>query len=393
MRHTKMSLSRPLAFLVSAALAAALAGCGPADSKETKTDKAAAAEAAAVVVATTKVTKSDVAVPITASGSLTPTRQTDIGPSVDGIIDEVIVNVGDKVKKGDVLFKTRDVDIRLQVRQLEKQVALGRAQLSNAQAELKRQNSLKGGGWVSQSRMDTTKTNAEIARAQVGVWEAQLAQLQQQLKDTVVRAPYDGVISRKDVYEGRFMASRFGSMGAAGGAGVVQIMDIDPLAAIVTAPATYFTQLKVGMDAKIFVDGLDTPVAAKVAVVNYGVDYKARSVEVRLAVPNKDYKILPGLYCRVELIPEARRALVVERKAILGPESARYAFTVENGRAKKITLSTRELDGERVEILSNVPEGTELLIGANLSQISDGVPVKVETPSAAAATPATQAKL
>ncbi len=382
---------RPLAFLASAAIAVGLSACGgPADSKENA--KAPVVEAIAMSV--TKVAKADVAVPITASGSLTPTRQTDIGPSVDGIIDQVIVNVGDKVKKGDVLFKTRDVDIRLQVRQLEKQVALGRAQQSNAQSELKRQNALKGGGWVSASRMDTTKTNAAIAQAQVGVWEAQLAQLQQQLKDTVVRAPYDGVISRKDVYEGRFMATRMGGMGMPGGSsGVVQIMAIDPLAAIALAPANYFTQLKVGMDAKVFIDGMDTPVEAKVAVVNFGVDYKARSVEVRLEVPNKDYKILPGLYCRVELMPEARPALVVDRKAVLGPESARYAFTIDNGRAKKIALSTRELDGERVEILSNVPEGTELLVGANLSQLAHGVPVKVEAPAASAAKPATQAKL
>ncbi|MDZ4866090.1 MAG: efflux RND transporter periplasmic adaptor subunit [Alphaproteobacteria bacterium] len=386
-----MSIMRPLAFLASAAIAVGLSACGgPADSKENA--KAPVVEAIAMSV--TKVAKADVAVPITASGSLTPTRQTDIGPSVDGIIDQVIVNVGDKVKKGDVLFKTRDVDIRLQVRQLEKQVALGRAQQSNAQSELKRQNALKGGGWVSASRMDTTKTNAAIAQAQVGVWEAQLAQLQQQLKDTVVRAPYDGVISRKDVYEGRFMATRMGGMGMPGGSsGVVQIMAIDPLAAIALAPANYFTQLKVGMDAKVFIDGMDTPVEAKVAVVNFGVDYKARSVEVRLEVPNKDYKILPGLYCRVELMPEARPALVVDRKAVLGPESARYAFTIDNGRAKKIALSTRELDGERVEILSNVPEGTELLVGANLSQLAHGVPVKVEAPAASAAKPATQAKL
>jgi len=370
---------RPLAFVASAAIAIALASCGgPADGKEANKDKAPVVEA--IAISTTKVAKSDVAVPITASGSLTPTRQTDIGPSVDGIIEEVMVGVGSRVKKGDVLFRTRDVDIRLMVRQLEKQVALGRAQASNAQNELTRQNKLKGGGWVSASRMDTTKTNAEIARAQTGVWEAQLAQAQQQLKDTIVRAPYDGVISRKDVYEGRFMATRMGGMGMPGGSsGVVQIMAIDPLAAIAVAPATYFTQIKVGMSAKIFVDGLETPIAAKVAVVNYGVDYKSRSVEVRLEVPNKDYKILPGLYCRVELIPEARSTLVVDRKAILGPESGRYAFVFDKGRAKKIKLSVRELDGERVEILSNVPEGTEFLIGSNLGQIVDGVAVKVET--------------
>jgi RND family efflux transporter MFP subunit len=369
------------------AAAMALSACGnPAESK----DATKQAEVA-VSVTTAKVVKADVATPILATGSLTPSRQTDIGPSVDGIIEEVMVGVGSRVKKGDVLFRTRDVDIRLLVQEQEKQVALARAQLRNAQAEYKRQDSLKGGGWVSQSRMDTTKTNADVAAAQLGVWEARLAQGRQQLKDTIVRAPYDGVISKKDVYEGRFMATRFGGGGGLGGAaGVVQIMGIDPLAVIVVAPATYFEQLKVGMTGRIFVDGIEKPFEAKVAVVNYGIDYKARSVELRFALPNPGYKILPGLYCRVELIPEARSTLVVDRKAILGPDGSRYAFTAVNGRAKKISVSTREVDGERVEITSNVPEGTELLTGPNLSQLADGVAVKIEQ---AAAKPTTQAKL
>lgn len=375
--------------LTFAVLAAALvlSSCGkPAESKD-----ATKPSEAAVSVTTAKVVKADIATPILATGSLTPSRQTDIGPSVDGIIEEVMVGVGSRVKKGDVLFRTRDVDIRLLVQEQEKQVALARAQLRNAQAEYKRQDSLKGGGWVSQSRMDTTKTNADVAAAQLGVWEARLAQGRQQLKDTIVRAPYDGVISKKDVYEGRYMATRFGGGGMMGGAaGVVQIMGIDPLAVIVVAPATYFEQLKVGMTGRIHVDGIAKPFEAKVAVVNYGVDYKARSVEIRMALPNPDYKILPGLYCRVELMPEARKTLVVDRKAILGPDGSRYAFTAVNGRAKKITLSTREVDGERVEILSNVPEGTELLTGPNLSRLADGVPVTFE---GAAAKPTTQAKL
>ncbi len=383
-----MTAHRALSAAFLLAAAATLASCGkPSEAKDAKQTAAPIA----VSVSTVKVTKADVATPIMATGSLTPSRQTDIGPSVDGIIEEVMVGVGSRVKKGDVLFRTRDVDIRLQVQELEKQVALARAQLRNAQADYKRQDSLKGGGWVSQARMDTTKTNADVASAQLGVWEARLAQGRQQLKDTLVRAPYDGVISKKDVYEGRFMATRFGGGGMMGGAaGVVQIMAIDPLAVIVTAPATYFEQLKVGMTGRIFVDGIAKPFEAKVAVINYGVDYKARSVEVRMALPNPGYKVLPGLYCRVELVPEARSTLVVDRKAILGPDGSRYAFTAQNGRAKKVPLSVRELDGERVEILSNVPEGTELLTGPNLSQLADGVPVTTES---AAAKPTTQAKL
>lgn len=382
-------MQRSIVAALLIASSATLAACGE------RAESKAVAKVEAVAVATTKVAKTEITVPIIATGSLTPTRQTDIGPSVDGIIQEVSAYVGQRVKKGDVLFKTRDVDYRLLVQEVEKQVALARAQMANANSELKRQNALKGGGWVSQSRMDTTKTNTEVANAQLGIWEAKLAQARQQLKDTVVRAPYDGVISRKDVYEGRFMATRMGGMmgagGTGGGGGVVQIMAIDPLAAIAVAPSTYFAQLKVGMKAKIIVDGWDKPIDAKVAVINYGVDYKSRGVEVRIEVPNPGYKILPGLYCRIELAPQARPALVAERKAIQGPEGSRYAFIAQGGRAKKIAVSTRELDGERVEILSNVPEGTELLVSTGGAQLGDGVEVKVEAPTAPKAN--TQAKL
>lgn len=372
----------PFAF----ALAVAVASCGPSESKPQEasatSDKAAQTlPLEALSVGTVKVERTKVASQITGSGNITPLRMTDIGPSVDGIIEAVMVKVGDTVKKGQALFKTRDVDIRLQVQEMERQVALARAQHANAKADLKRQDALKAGGWVSASRMDAMRTTAAVNAATVGVWEARLAQARQQLADTVVRAPYDGVITRKDVYEGRFMATRFGGM-PGGASGVVQIMDIDTVAAIVNVPEIHVSQLKLDMPARVRIDGFDTPVDAKVAVINHRVDNQTRSVEVRIGIANKDHKILPGLYCSVELMPEAREVLAVERKAVLGGDGARYAFVAENGRAKKITLSTRDLDGERLEILSNVPEGTLLLNGPNLARLSDGIAVKVEAPVA-----------
>jgi RND family efflux transporter MFP subunit len=374
-----MRPSRILSLLAAASLSLGLATCG----KKQEADQVAKpAKVEALPVTVSKVTKTMVSLPILATGSLTPRRQTDIGPSVDGIIEEVWVHVGTRVKKGDRLFRTRDVDARLQVRELESQVALARAQAANAKNELNRQNSLKSGGWISQSRMDTSKTGADVAAAQLGVWEARLAQARQLLSDTIVRAPYDGVISRKDVYEGRFMATRFGGM-PGGAAGVVQIMGIDPLAVIVNTPSVNFSQLKLGMPARIRVDGVDKTFEGKVAVINYGVDYRSRGVEVRIALPNPDYKILPGLYVKVELLPEPRPAVVADRRVVMGTAGARYAYVNDNGKARKIRLSVRELDGERVEILNNIPEGTELLGGPNAQQLADGVPVQVAKPPVA----------
>jgi hypothetical protein len=95
---------------------------------------------------------------------------------------------------------------------------------------------------------------------------------------------------------------------------------------------------------------------------------------------------------RVELLPEPRPALVADRRVVLGTAGARYAFVNDKGKARKIRLSVRELDGERVEILNNVPVGTELLGGPNLQQLADGVPVEIQKSSVADTKP-TQAQL
>jgi membrane fusion protein (multidrug efflux system) len=167
-----------------------------------------------------------------------------------------------------------------------------------------------------------------------------------------------------------------------GASGVVQIMDIDIVAAIVNVPEVYISQIEIGMPAKVRIDGFEKPFDAKVAVINHRVDNQTRSIEVRIGIANKDHKILPGLFCNVELTPEARKVLVADRKFILGGEGARYAYIAENGRAKKITLSARDLDADRVEILSNVPEGTELIGGVNIARLTDGIAVKLEAPPA-----------
>src|SRR5690242_10127773 len=140
-----------------------LAACGP--SAKAPAPKQDAASTEAIVVTSAKVERTEVATPITGSGNVTPVRMTDIGPSVDGIIAEVMVNVGETVKKDQPLCRTRDVDIRLQVQEMARQVALARAQHANAEADLRRQDALKAGGWVSASNLDAMRTNAEVTRA------------------------------------------------------------------------------------------------------------------------------------------------------------------------------------------------------------------------------------
>jgi RND family efflux transporter MFP subunit len=371
---------RSIARAIIGVLAAALAGCGdgggsnkPATEVPTQRAQplAAVAPPPAPALALTSVTRTVIAEPVTGTGSIFAVRTTDIGPSVDGVIETVMVRVGDVVKKGQPLFKTRDADARLTVQELERQLALARAQLRQAQSDLGRQDKLRGGGWVSASRMDAIRTSAEVAAAQAGVWEARLAQARQHLSDTLVRAPYDGVITRRDVDEGRFMATRIPG-GQGGGGGVVQIMQIDTVAAIVQTPERYLGLLKTGMPVTVRIDSVGGDFKTQVRVINHRLDLATRTVEVRMALPNPDFRIRPGLFCRAEFATEGRSVLTVDARAVFGPEGARYAFLARDGRARRVRLSVRPLADGRLEILSNVPEGTKFLMGPGAESLTDG---------------------
>lgn len=365
-------MSRFFVPLLALILAAGVSGCG---GEERHAGGAGGAqETKAISVSFETVEKRTLVEPVNGTGTITANRATDIGPSVDGIIAEVMVRVGDRVKAGQPLFRTRDVEFKLKVQELEGRVALARAENRNAQDNLARALKLGRTGVASEGKVDDAQASADGAKAQLAVAEAQLAQAQQSLDDTVTYAPYDAVVTRRDVDEGRFMVSR---MAGGQSSGVVQLMQIDVVLAIVQTPETNLPLLSLGLPAKLYVTGMATPVDSKVTVINDRVDPVTRGIEVRLQVQNSDYAIKPGTFVRAEIFPPGREALVLSRSAVLGSGSERYVFVAHEEKARRVTIKTRELDAARLEVLSGLSAGDKVLSGPNLRGLIEGTPILV----------------
>ena len=108
-----------------------------------------------------------------------------------------------------------------------------------------------------------------------------------------------------------------------------------------------------------------------------------RAVEVRLPIANDDYAVKPGLFARVEIYPEPRSVLALDRSALMGTEAARYVYVNDNGRAKRADVTVRQIDATRVEVLSGLKEGDKALAGPNAVLLVEGTPVRIEAnPSA-----------
>ncbi|MBI1239111.1 MAG: efflux RND transporter periplasmic adaptor subunit [Alphaproteobacteria bacterium] len=355
-----------------------LTACGPSETQETKN------VAPPIPVSTTTVARETRIEPIIGTGTIAALRTTDVGPSVDGIIEEVFVRVGARVTKGQPLFRTRDTELKLKVEELAARVALAEAEARNAARELERFAKLGRTGAASQGRVDDAKALAQVTQAQLKVAEAQLAQAKQLLEDAIVVAPYDAVVTRRDVDEGRFMATRMGGGMSGASSGVVQIMQIDVVGAIVQVPETELGRLALGQKARLTVAGLDDIVPAKVDVINDRVDPTTRGVEVRLAVANPDYAIKPGTFVRAEIDPEGRSVLVLARSAVLGTGASRYVFQAEDNAAKRVPVQVRELDAATIEIVSGLSEGAVVLTGPGIQRLYDGAPIERIAPEGVA---------
>ena len=345
-----------------------LAACGGGETAEPEREAASPLSIGAV-----EARRESVVEPVFGTGTIAAHKTTEIGPRVDGIIEEIHVRVGDRVEAGDPLFRTREVDYRIRLQEAEYARRLARAEAEKTERDERRIETLHARGVASEERLDEVRTADEMAAARVGAAETALARARQELEDTLVRAPYRGVITRRYVDEGAMMRTMMSSNSP-----VVQIMKTDVVVAIVQIPEVQLPRVSVGTRARVGVDGTGGVYDGEVAVLNDRVDPVSRAFEVRIPIANPELVIKPGLFCRAEIFPEARDALVLERRAVLGSERDRFVYMAEDGKASRRPIGARELDATRVEVTSGLEPGDLVLAGPNLPRVREGTPVAVE---------------
>ncbi|MFN3231138.1 MAG: efflux RND transporter periplasmic adaptor subunit [Alphaproteobacteria bacterium] len=328
----------------------------------------------AIPIFTTPVRNEEVVDRILATGEVHADKTTEIKPRVNGVIDAIYVDVGDSVSAGAPLFRTRQSDFRTRVMQLEQGQILAQAELQQARQELERATQLKEKGVVSQGRMDAIVAQHDIARARLGISQATLDQARQDLADTTVRAPYDGIVTRRFVDEGTMIQI------AGGGLPIVEIVKLDVVEVVAQVPASHLASIRAGGRVSVNFDGLAAPLETILHVVNDKIDARTRSVEIRLRLENPDLAIKPGLFAKVTLYPESRQAIVVARGAVKGIAGDNYVYIPDGSTARRRPVRIHDLDAERVEVLEGLEQGDLALIGPNLPDLKDGAPIALQQP-------------
>jgi len=335
---------------------------------------------------------------LNASGYATARRQATVSSKVTGKVVEVFVEEGKRVQEGQVLARLDDTNIKASLRLAEAQFnsaksALDetRARLKEAELQFKRTTDLARNGIATQADLDHAEAEAQSLKARlerqqvdVTVAEREIAVWQQQLDDTVIRAPFPGIVTSKNAQPGEMISP----MSAGGGftrTGICTIVDMDSLEIEVDVNESYINRVEPGQPVEAKLDAYpDWLIPCHVIAIIPTADRQKATVKVRVGFEKLDPRILPDMAAKVafhgaEAAAAANRAVAVPRAALQTLDGRDAVFVVQNGRAERRAVTVSAAGDEEALIGSGLTAGERVVVGAPKG-LSDGAAVKESKP-------------
>lgn len=294
-----------------------------------------------------------------ATGYVTARRMATVSAQITGTLTQVLIDEGFKVHKGQVLARLDDTGLKAALAAAEAQVRTAqantgqlRAQLAQAEADARRQAELAASGMTTRQSQEQTATavkaytaQLEAAQRQVEAAQAQMRQAQVNFDYATVRAPFDGVVTARAAQVGEIISP----LSAGGGftrTGVGTIVDMDSLEVNVDVNEAYIAQVKPDMPCEAVLDAYpDWKIPARVVAVIPSADRGKATVKVRVALDQKDERVVPDMGVRVSFLAARPKAEAKPAPGVLLPpdalaqrDGAQVVFVVQDGRAEQRTV-------------------------------------------------------
>lgn len=354
-------------------------------------------------------TRQDMMKRVVLSGATVPRAEVDIAPKYAGRIARVAVDLGDRVKAGDVLIQqdVRDLDISILQNgagseQAAAEAVQSRSQYSadilkaqsdydNALATYQRYQALYDMDAVAlQERDDKYRammearsvldslqnqqvgdTPAVVAAREAAAMQAQYTvdALRQQRDDMTLTAPRDGIIGWRQAEEGEW---------ASAGQKLLTVVDNSLLYVDCDVAEQDIGILRLGMTLPVSVDSLGETCEGRITYISPSMDQDTRSYKVRLTLDSQGGRILGGMFARTEVTAVQREhTLFVPKEAVGDDNGKKYIFLIdEEGRAKKVYVTLGLINDDSMEILSGASEGDQVAI-TNISRLRDGMEAEI----------------
>lgn len=343
---------------------------------------------------------------VTVNGTLAAFDQTTASVKVAGRLRTVTVDLGSVVRRGQVIAQLEPTDYNLRVQQAEAALAQARARvglspdgkddrvnpeqtgtvrqaravLDEARVSRDRSARLVEQGIVARSEFDATDAAYKVAlskyqdaieeirnrQALVAQRRSELALARQQLSDTAVHAPIDGIVQEKRASVGEYVAA---------GAPVVDIVRMDPLRLRAEVPERDAVSVRSGQNVRVSVDGDSNIYVGQITRLSPVIAQQTRMLIVEADVRNNG-QLRPGAFARAEIVTnDAKMAVTVPSNAIVTFAGIEKVILVQNGKAVEKPITTGRKNGEWTEVIAGVNVGDQVIVEPG--NLQSGQPVEV----------------
>lgn len=335
-----------------------------------------------------------------ATGYITARRQATVSTQITGTLTQVLIEEGDHVQKGQIIARLEDSALRagLNVAQANiqsalAQVAHAQAQLTQATADSRRQDELAGSGMVSKQAAEQARTavatfaaQLDARRREADAARAQLASAQVNYDYTYVRAPFAGIVTAKAAQVGEIVSP----LSAGGGftrTGVGTIVDMDSLEVGVDVNESFIGQVKADMPAEAVLDAYpDWKVPAHVIAIVPSADRGKATVKVRVALEQKDARMVPDMGVRVSFLgskpaattAQAPKGVLVPPQAVTQRDGQSVVFVVIDGKAVQRGVKPAPQDVGTMKLLPDSVKVGERVIVSPPPSLRDGSDVSIK---------------
>ena len=343
---------------------------------------------------------------VTANGTLAAYDQTTVSVKVPGRVRTISVDLGSVVSRGQVIANVDSEDYRLRVQQAEASLAQARARLGlapegtddrvdpektatvrqasavldEARHNRDRASRLVEQGVIAKADFDTANAAFKVAEGRyqdayeeirnrqgmLAQRRSELALARQQLKDTTVVAPLDGIVQEKLTSVGEFLAA---------GTPVVNIVRMDPLRLRASIPERESHTIRTGQDVRVTVEGDTSVYVGKIMRLSPVIAEQNRMLVVEADVRNNG-KLRPGSFAHAEIVTnDAKMAVTVPNNAIVTFAGIEKVIIVQNGKALEKPITTGRRSLEFTEIVAGISVGEKVIVDPG--NLQSGQPVEV----------------
>jgi membrane fusion protein (multidrug efflux system) len=289
------------------------------------------------------------------TGSVEANEQVEIRSQVPGLIRSISFEEGSKVKKGQVLLKIDDTELRAQLSQAQTRQGLAAENARRAELLLQKEA--------------ISREEYEVARAELKSLQAQTQLIQAQLAKTSIRAPFSGRIGLRNVSVGAYLSPE---------TVVANLVSQDPVKISLAVPEKYSNQVKNQGTLTFSVAGSNEKHTATIYAIEPSIESATRTLQLRARAANPNGTLRPGSFANITLpLNEIPDALLVPTQAIVPVQNGKKVFVAEKGKAKEVMVEASTRTEKDILITSGLKAGDTVLT-TGIMTLKPDAPVKVQ---------------